>query len=515
MRTLTGQSRNGGLLRAGFALTLLILLLGGCNELPDKSPDRELAIGSLTMSTPMFSPMAQPCANDLLTLKTLCNEDELMTRAEKPSVGITSLTYEALQAKVAAGISAAATKPTTMPADQFNSLITKGIMDQLTPLLNPTVQGHYGLTPMELATLVAAYKTYAVNLQDYYNFASGQYFVPAEGSTREWLAYKVHFTVSLQPGWYTRMNPYDAVIQIDFNRPRNPQSLVKVLYVMPSEGAQSLEELVAQLRTVEVLAQGHAQTASADVSGSIQAAKAAADRLEGLKINNTMVIGFPAANSVSIRFRPTAVPDWDRYDFQPLTRVITAVVLIRSVGPNADGKRFLPAVGQTRSITPPDSTDLGSAIGDVRRARELDASLARDELAQIDATLKNLHLKRASLLHEAAQPGKEHRLKVVRQALDEEIVALESRKAALEHAGNLLEVSYTSRFVGTRYHVRGFWSLNTMAAKYAELPDRTEEMAGQPPYEQSVQTPVPVFPNPDKPGPPTTNPSPATSGPAK
>jgi hypothetical protein len=498
--------------RLDAAMLGLLLMAAGCDSLPERGEARKLAIGTITMSTPMFSPMKISDGNDRLDFGALRNEQNLAIRVESPSVGMTGLSFDAIQASVRAAMASEGLKPETVSDEELKTLIPPAVSDAMAKLMAKSGT-KFSLTPDQLATYVAAYKTYMVNLEDYYNFENLPYFDATSEGHLDWLAYKAHFTVSVQPGWYTRMNPYEADITINFDHPAKLGQVLKVLYVMPSESAQALEELQAALRQVETLGQMGVSAPQFNMKAAVQAAKAAGERLEGLKTNTTMVVGYPRANSINVRFRRTVVPDFTRYDLQPITRVLTAVVMIRSKpGESRNSAAYSPNLGNPEPLRPkmpspqpedgtsksPINTELEEAIG-------LMKNIANDggrDAAGRGASLEALRKEKEKIQGLQAPPGKERRRKTVLDALDDTMNWVEALGRDSSPA-NTVVVRTVSRFVGTQYDNRDIWLAGPGRAAHAMLPDGanaydTQNLVDQPPYEASVEVPVPLYPKPAK-----------------
>jgi hypothetical protein len=322
---------------------LQVCWLCGCKS----APAGDDGFGTVTVSTPLFTPLTDAVGEGKrLAFGDLRDEQKLAEAIQTPGVGISNVEYEALKTAVAASIagpqlSTSDTTTTKLDAQKITQERTKerkrtfdspavptaptpettgDAKDKLLALLEKSAT-KYQLPPGDVAMLVAAYKTYMVNLEEYYNVEGYQDVFG--GDNTQWLPYKVHFTVSAQPGWYTR--DHDAVAEITFG----DIDKYRVLTVIPPETSQTLEELGALLRSIATSAEVGGAFQAVALKAQVDHIKAVAQRLEGLKGNTTVIGGYPAANKASIRFRPAVTPSLKgTYDLQPTSHIITALVLV-------------------------------------------------------------------------------------------------------------------------------------------------------------------------------------------
>ncbi|MGB1014165.1 MAG: hypothetical protein ACPG4T_08540, partial [Nannocystaceae bacterium] len=193
-------------------------------------------------------------------------------------------------------------------------------------LLAPSGQ-NFDFTADETATLVASLKMYMVNLEDYYN-ASYLHTELTSGlvNGRGWVPYRVNFTVSAEPGWHTRSRRYDAVAELEF--PDKDKCPVKVITAVPPQATQALQQFGATFSQLATSIQAEGSYNRFAARAAVKSIKAAAERLEGLRSNTTFIASYPDDNKLRMRFRPSAVPTTPSADLQPVSRIITAIVLV-------------------------------------------------------------------------------------------------------------------------------------------------------------------------------------------
>ena len=202
------------------------------------------AVGFVTVSPPLFTPMDEVVGGDKrLQFGDLRKEEVIADRLERPSFGSDEVRFSLLEAALAARFAGARVsivdRSTTgtegavdaegnpvVPGDSrtrtrtFDSpevppapgvpQVPEKVMERLVKLLERSSQ-QYVLPPDELATLVAANKTYMVNLEEYYNVEGFDF---RRGLTQAYVPYKMHFTVTAEPGWFSRYSQYDAVVEV-------------------------------------------------------------------------------------------------------------------------------------------------------------------------------------------------------------------------------------------------------------------------------------------------------------
>ncbi|GJM19311.1 MAG: hypothetical protein DHS20C14_15240 [Phycisphaeraceae bacterium] len=268
-------------------------------------------------------------------------------------------------------------------------------------------------------TLISSLKAYAASLEDYYNAAYFQDLVadnyldylklrretgqvrrefgegalyPAqtrvtelsteidqlytEASQKEIrfsVPYRATFRVSAAPGWFTQLHQLDAMIDLKF-QPKAGQSGhttvrgVRVLGAIPAETTQTLDEFEATLRQFTLALQGGGQYGVASANASLQKLEASAQRLEGLRTNNTFLAEFPNeatgnSNRLRLRFSPEVVPNASRRMMDRGGLNVTALVMVDITAtfdkPKLDGKaaaviasldQALDQLNQTQSI---------------------------------------------------------------------------------------------------------------------------------------------------------------------
>lgn len=364
-----------------------------CVTLPGEIGENEYddAVGSITISTPTFTPITTSAqGNKALHFGTLRNEQTLAAAIDVPSVGITQLSYEALKAglkakfagdqlsdsltkksdlskTIEAAEDSEGTKSSTSEkreSDEYNRERRRTFTSPDTPtdfqtsdyIETPeTVQKQMWeilkraeqenkFSPAIKASLIAAYKLQMINMEEYYNLEGASF---GGASASDYLPYKMHFTVTAEPGWYTRYYPYDAVIDFKLQTKGDAKNDFKVLAVMPAETAQTLDQLNSSLRKIQTALGLEGTFKSVAARLQLQSVKEAVERLQGLRAQKRIIVGFPSENHIRIRFRPVTVPTKETVDFQPTARVFTALVLIKNTikRDKENFKRVLSVVG--------------------------------------------------------------------------------------------------------------------------------------------------------------------------
>jgi hypothetical protein len=115
--------------------------------------------------------------------------------------------------------------------------IPKEFMDNAGELLRPLVTARH-LPPDEVATLAPPTRPTWSTSSATTNVDGFGY---SHGVTSDWIPYRVHFTVTAEPGWYTRYHTFDAVVEValdakDFQHGCDPEPEIRVLTVMPAGG---------------------------------------------------------------------------------------------------------------------------------------------------------------------------------------------------------------------------------------------------------------------------------------
>lgn len=338
------------------------------------------AVGHVTVSPPLFTPLDEVVGGDKrLKFGDLRKESEIAARLEKPSFGSDEVRYSLLEAALAAHftggrVSVVDRKRTGTEGakDEDGNEITPGesrertrtfetpevpdapdvpqvpekVMEKLLKLLERSDQ-KYVLPPDELATLVAANKTYMVNLEEYYNVEGFDF---RRGLSQAYVPYKMHFTVTAEPGWFSKFNQYDAIVEVRaklgayqdehgedscklLNRtpPENAPPDLIFLSVSPLETAQTVREFTSQLEQVALAAEAAGTaTQSLALRAQLRSLVATARRLEGLRAHRTLAVGYPRHDRVRIRFQAPRAATREGRDLQTRSRVLTAIVLIRN-----------------------------------------------------------------------------------------------------------------------------------------------------------------------------------------
>ncbi|MFG0318379.1 MAG: hypothetical protein ACF8XB_13990, partial [Planctomycetota bacterium JB042] len=142
--------------------------------------------------------------------------------------------------------------------------------------------------------------------------------------------YKVHFKVTVEPGWYTRFHQYDAIADVRFGAvgARAGCSDYRVVSVAPTETAQTIDQLTIDFVRLAAALEASGTIEGIGVQGLVQQLVEKAEKLEGLRTHKTMVVGFPGPDRLRVRFRAAQVATEEEQDLQPLSRLLTAVVLV-------------------------------------------------------------------------------------------------------------------------------------------------------------------------------------------
>jgi hypothetical protein len=347
--------------------------LSGCAWDRLNKAEERIAIGTVTVSTPLFTPIRSSAVEPgkRLDFGDLKKEANIAQALQRPQVGISTIDYDSL----AVSLAVKASGPQVGMTDSVTQSLANGVFqqqqskektktfqspgvpplpepaavpqpvsDQLLDLLKRSGQV-YQLSQDEIATLVAAYKTYMVNLEDYYNVEglakSAEGILPSDPNNLDrWLPYKVHFTVTADPGWYARLHQFEAVTELEFVTKGDG---FRLLTVSPLETAQTVEEFHGALTALLLSASAEAAWYNVAGQAAAQRAKAAAQRLEGLRSQTTLSVSYPAENKVRIRFRPAILPNNDGQELQPTSRILCATVLVRASA-GLDSEQLKPVV---------------------------------------------------------------------------------------------------------------------------------------------------------------------------
>ncbi len=350
----------------------LVALISGCVILPDaddhdRNPD---AVGSITVSSVHFVPLESSVDGDkALKFRELRSETNLWNLVERPSLGISDLLYHRTELDVAAKVAGSVISKTSQEISQSstsqtptNTTITtnqtatttpsipsvtspasandSAVREKLLKLLERSTNAFH-LPPDQIAGLVAAYKTYMVNLEEYLNLEGLNEERDPKGAEAGY-PYKAHFTVSVTPGWYSRHHQHDAVAIIELPDGKgDPNVEMRVIAAMPSETAQAIDELAAAFRalifSLDVEGQQNAVSGKVKLEDVLQKAR----RLEGLRVEKLITVSFPAGNQLAIRLRGATTANKEGRFLDSTAKTMTALVMVKSTRPQSD-----PLVGK-------------------------------------------------------------------------------------------------------------------------------------------------------------------------
>ncbi len=215
--------------------------------------------------------------------------------------------------------------------------------------------------------LMAALHNAMVNTEAFYNFDDIVGMVANRQVTGTgpgiWAPYRMQFLVSVTPGWYTTLNPCDAVLDLHME----DQGL-QVLYVAPDESSQAVNEFTSSVDQMALALQLQGAFQAVAVNAAFNSLAASARRLEGLRQNTLHIVSYPDKDTIRLRMRPAVVPNRLNSELQPTSMLFTAVVLARQdiqVNPpptstpdkcgSPDGDHARPADTSTRNAVPPPS----------------------------------------------------------------------------------------------------------------------------------------------------------------
>jgi hypothetical protein len=311
----------------------------GCvrGVLPHEPEPRSQAIGTVHLSSPLFTPLDPFREDRALDFKELRSEAYLNDRVNHANMSVsTAVSREVgvsagvrVQGKAASDQTTAATAETAASSGASSgALLDEESRQRVSKILQST-DAKYLLAPDDVATIVAALKLYMVSLEDYYNAVA--VYNDALRRNPNWVPYRVHFTVTVDPGWFTQLNGYDAVAEVSIGNPGE----VQVLTVIPPQSMQAFEQFSATFRSLGASLSGELVTNRVAARAAIRALRTAAERLEGLRANTTFAAAAFGGNRMRLRFRPSIVPGQGQIELQPLSRIVTAVVLIKPEGVRA------------------------------------------------------------------------------------------------------------------------------------------------------------------------------------
>lgn len=318
--------------RAGAAaLGSLVSLACVHGALPVHDEARAQAIGTVHVSTPLFTPLDPFRQDRALDFKELRDERYLNDRINQANMSVSTLATRQVEAGAAVAVArkarspaaaAATAEPPSAPAVDGTSTLAGEAQQTITGFLGRSDARHL-LTPDEVATIVASLKLYMVSLEDYYNAVA--IYNDALRSNPSWVPYRVHFTITTDPGWFTGLNGYDAIAEVSIGNPDE----VQVLTVIPPQNTQAFEQFSATFHSLASTLTAEVRTNRVATRAAVRALHTAAARLEGLRANTTFTASALGGNKVRLRFRPSIVPGKGQLELQPLSRIVTAVVLVR------------------------------------------------------------------------------------------------------------------------------------------------------------------------------------------
>lgn len=207
------------------------------------------------------------------------------------------------------------------------------VMKELVKLLaDADPAASLSLPPDEIASLIASARSFMINLEEYHN-VEGYDFV--RGLEQDYVPYKMHFSVTAEPGWYARWYDYDAVAEVrldvaDIAPGDRRRPAIIILGASPAETGQTTSDFVAALDQLSVALDVAGSSGYFSAAGKGEYTKAVAERLMSLRSERTLTVGFPDTASMRIRFQSARIADrTHRRDLQPTTRMLTATVLVR------------------------------------------------------------------------------------------------------------------------------------------------------------------------------------------
>lgn len=353
---------------------------------PSDTPDYRVAIGDISHSFPVLSPLKPYGDRRELALGELRDEQLLAQRVGRPTISIdqATATFQEISAALAYGgeqvsrtstsrrrrdseaivdsssrgdvsisihqaserAATGAAPAQTKITDESTSEVTRssgtpaipGVPAQISP--DSGVQGRLGelleraqrdfvLSPEDVATIVASLKMYMVGLEEFFN-ASAVYQAALRGDA-EWFPYRMSFVVTVEPGWFTRAGGHDAVAELELGAPGE----VRIVNAVPPQTAQAIDQFTAEYKRLGTSLSASGSYNRVAAGAAVRRLKDAANRLQGIRANTTFSASFPAENRLRVRFHPLRVPDGkSSSDLQPTSRIVTATVLVK--GPKVD-----------------------------------------------------------------------------------------------------------------------------------------------------------------------------------
>ena len=339
--------------------------------------DWQVATGDITVSTPQFIPITKTLtADNRLSFGTQKKEDEILKSIKAANVSMAEADFHALS--MALGMSIAGSQisskdsttstqkaglkpdlsgvtfdPKTGELSQdpiklnpsFSSDTTReanytktfdspdapaapptapdvpaGVQAKLIELLSKSADSHT-LDPATLAALTADVKMYMVALEEYNN---GDFLAQIGVSNAyAYHPYRVLFSVTVAPGWYSFLKKHEATVDIEFGAYG-----IYVASAAPAETAQTLDEFASAFEQFSMITELKGAFSAFAFNSSLEAVEASARRLQGVRKNSRTQISFPAHNRIRLQVRPAVVANSAMQELQPTTMLISAVVLV-------------------------------------------------------------------------------------------------------------------------------------------------------------------------------------------
>ncbi|HTI72268.1 MAG TPA: hypothetical protein VMF06_20000 [Candidatus Limnocylindria bacterium] len=286
-------------------------------------PNAENDFGRITVSTPLFVPLEDPAAGDRrLKFGDLNTESNIAANLRMPTAAYRSMDAVTTAAQLVLQYSEVQTQ------NASNSPVSQNLVNQLGQALTnmiPSLPATYALSPADVATLVAAYRTYMVNLEEYLNFDGFGY---EDGEASDYLPYKMHFTVTSDPNWALSHAGLDPVVDVTLLTGADGRDY-RVLTVLPLETHQTSTELSSTLTSaLREIALG-ASYKKVNLSAALQKLSALVTQEERLRADKTMTVSVPESNTISIVFRSPQSPLGEPVPPLPATRILTVIVLAK------------------------------------------------------------------------------------------------------------------------------------------------------------------------------------------
>jgi hypothetical protein len=124
---------------------LCMLTSVGCVALPSGKEEREAAIGHVTVSSLLFTPLETAAPGDKrLQFGALRNEQKLAEKVEKPSVGLSLLRYTALETALKAAYAGPQVTTTESQVEQLqaDAILRERKKEEERTFTSPSVPAH-------------------------------------------------------------------------------------------------------------------------------------------------------------------------------------------------------------------------------------------------------------------------------------------------------------------------------------------------------------------------------------